>query len=49
MDTLDPDVVELGDSLHFNTRLDALNVWEFDVDPAIIDAIAATRSRRCDP
>jgi hypothetical protein len=37
MDSLDPDVVELDEGLHFNSRLDAANVWEFDVDPAIID------------
>lgn len=39
MGALDPDVVELDASigLYFNTRLNAPNVWEFEVDTEIID------------
>ena len=41
MDAIDCDVCQRHDGSFFNTRLRAQNVWEFDVDPAIIDEAAA--------
>ena len=39
--SIDADVVRLGDGSFFNARLGARNVWEVDLDPALVDEAAA--------
>ena len=40
-DSIDPDCSRVHDGLFFNARLGASNVWEFSVDPSIVDEAAA--------
>jgi len=41
MDAIDSDVHLIRPGIHFNTRMEAPNVWEVDIDSAIVDEAVA--------